>query len=323
MQKTKKFFLSICFLFLSLSQIYQVNAGFKDFAYYTTCDLIKKIKKILKLDPENNIRIPAEFFDYQCFNHKIKQEEVKNLFKVSQRFLFNREFYLFSAVAIRHIIVDLIIDNENRSLESVQFLIRSIVESMLESQYFFERPFDEKLCKRYKERNWCLMCYFLNACKNLCEAEEKQELYTLVQKALSKEFVRACKDGYSLRIKKEPQVRSVNIYCNKLLQLVTLMKFFIDHGADIDYQDENGDTALHWAIRHKYVGLIEFLLKNNAVIDIDNKNGESAISLKKGLFFGEDYRRIVHCFSKYGIWGFEKDEMLNKKSFWSRFRLKK
>ncbi|MCF7800243.1 ankyrin repeat domain-containing protein [Candidatus Babeliales bacterium] len=323
MQKTKKFFLSVCFLFLSLGQLSQLNAGFKDFAYYTTCDIVKKIKKIFKLNSRHNIRIPAEFFDNQCFKQKIKQEEVRNLFKLSQRFLFNREFYLFSAVAIRHIIVDLIIDNENRSLELIQFLIRSIVETMLESQYFFERPFNEALCKRYKERNWCLMCYFLNACKNLCEAEKKQELYKLVQQALSKEFVRASNQGYSLKIKEEFHRISVDIYYNELLQSETLLKFFLDHGADIDYQDENGDTALHWFVRNKRVGLIEFLIKNNAAIDIHNKSGESAIGMKDGLFFGEDYRRVVNCFGQYGIRGFEKAEMLNKKSFWSRFKLKK
>lgn len=48
---------------------------------------------------------------------------------------------------------------------------------------------------------------------------------------------------------------------------------------EIDAQDENGDTALHWAIRHNNNLMIAKLLNKGAYAYIINKHGSSALDL--------------------------------------------
>ncbi len=57
---------------------------------------------------------------------------------------------------------------------------------------------------------------------------------------------------------------------------VTLFHYWLNKGLDLDAQDEDGDTALHYAARRGHIPLITYLLKRQAVISC-NKKGRTAL----------------------------------------------
>ena len=48
----------------------------------------------------------------------------------------------------------------------------------------------------------------------------------------------------------------------------------IRRGADVNFINSNGKTALHLAIEQKNIEAIQFLVKNKADVYIEDKNGE-------------------------------------------------
>lgn len=58
---------------------------------------------------------------------------------------------------------------------------------------------------------------------------------------------------------------------------VTLFHYWLSKGLDLDAQDKDGDTALHYAARRGHIPLITYLLKRQAVIS-SNKKGRTALS---------------------------------------------
>ena len=67
--------------------------------------------------------------------------------------------------------------------------------------------------------------------------------------------------------------------CNK--KKTTIPALLLDRGVDIDAIDENGDTALHIALRNKDSVLAVFLLEQGCRFDIVNHKNESPLDLAK------------------------------------------
>ncbi len=53
------------------------------------------------------------------------------------------------------------------------------------------------------------------------------------------------------------------------------LKYLLDHGCDINAQEENGRTALHYALDLENKDLIKFLIENGADINLEDKEGSS------------------------------------------------
>ena len=69
--------------------------------------------------------------------------------------------------------------------------------------------------------------------------------------------------------------KTMKIIYKKALEV---FKLLLKRGADTNAQDKNGDTPLHWAVRHnnaRYNKVISLLLKNGADRAIRNKDGKT------------------------------------------------
>ena len=60
-----------------------------------------------------------------------------------------------------------------------------------------------------------------------------------------------------------------------------IAKCLIEKGADINTKDNNGWTALMYASKFGMVDVVKFLIKNNADANIKNKDGKIALDLAK------------------------------------------
>jgi ankyrin repeat protein len=60
---------------------------------------------------------------------------------------------------------------------------------------------------------------------------------------------------------------------------VKVVKFLHEKGADLNAIGQNGNTALHNAVRFGHYDLVTFLLNNDVRLDIRNSEGKLAIEL--------------------------------------------
>lgn len=58
---------------------------------------------------------------------------------------------------------------------------------------------------------------------------------------------------------------------------VELLSWLIEHGADIDHQDRNGLSALHYAVQEKHIEAVRTLLTNSAAIDSKDMHGNTPL----------------------------------------------
>jgi ankyrin repeat protein len=58
---------------------------------------------------------------------------------------------------------------------------------------------------------------------------------------------------------------------------IEIMKLLLAHSADIDLQDQSGDTALYCCCIHQHVPLAEFLLRSGADPNRANRSGDTAL----------------------------------------------
>jgi len=79
-------------------------------------------------------------------------------------------------------------------------------------------------------------------------------------------------------------------YVREDLNLVT---YLVERGADVNIANENGDTALIDAADKGNTGILTFLLKNSADINIRNKHGHSALDLARHSENSEALRLLV------------------------------
>ncbi|XP_076443595.1 uncharacterized protein LOC143282047 [Babylonia areolata] len=60
---------------------------------------------------------------------------------------------------------------------------------------------------------------------------------------------------------------------------VVLLQQELQDGMDINYVDDNGFTALHWACANGQLGTVEFLIKNGGDISVAGNQGETPLLL--------------------------------------------
>ena len=61
--------------------------------------------------------------------------------------------------------------------------------------------------------------------------------------------------------------------CNRM----KLAEWLIEHGANINTQDENDFSALHIAVQEKHIGMVSYLLGKGADVNIRDKFGNNPI----------------------------------------------
>ncbi|MDD9899856.1 MAG: ankyrin repeat domain-containing protein [Alphaproteobacteria bacterium] len=78
----------------------------------------------------------------------------------------------------------------------------------------------------------------------------------------------------------------------------------LENGADVNMRDAYGNTALHYAARHKRIGLVAMLVAQGADFRLKNRTGDSAYALAAkyskrellSLFYQEEKKRIAADF---------------------------
>lgn len=83
---------------------------------------------------------------------------------------------------------------------------------------------------------------------------------------------------------------------------IALMELLIQKGANLDAQDRNGDTALHYCIHNKNVAGAVVLLKAGANPAIQNKHGHSAEDLFKEKLGGAKKTTVMQAIFNARAW---------------------
>ena len=79
---------------------------------------------------------------------------------------------------------------------------------------------------------------------------------------------------------------------------IELLKWLVKNGADINFQDRIGYTALHFAGQNKYVDIAAYLLESGADPNIRDIHGNTP--LWTAIFNSRDEKRIVRLLLKHG-----------------------
>jgi len=58
-----------------------------------------------------------------------------------------------------------------------------------------------------------------------------------------------------------------------------LAKLYLEHGAQVNQVDYEGNTPLHWAVQFYKVKIVKELLEHNAQMDLKNKKGDMPINI--------------------------------------------
>ena len=88
-----------------------------------------------------------------------------------------------------------------------------------------------------------------------------------------------------------------------------IIELLIGHGADVNAKDDNGETALMWAVHGPTTNfnIIQFLLKHGADVNAKNNNGETAL-MRAAHDINYDRRKLVKLLLAYGADVNTKDE---------------
>ena len=77
---------------------------------------------------------------------------------------------------------------------------------------------------------------------------------------------------------------------------IDIVSLLIAHNADINTQDDNGQTALHCAVRHGIEDIVELLITHKADIHATNNNGQTALKIA----LQKNYEDIVQLLKNAG-----------------------
>ncbi|MCB0442995.1 MAG: ankyrin repeat domain-containing protein [Aequorivita sp.] len=78
----------------------------------------------------------------------------------------------------------------------------------------------------------------------------------------------------------------------------TLLNWLIDNGANVNHQDRNGDSALHFAAQQKTVGCAKKLIKKGADIEVQDNYGNTP--LWRAIFASERDHTLVNLLIENG-----------------------
>lgn len=98
-----------------------------------------------------------------------------------------------------------------------------------------------------------------------------------------------------------------------------------EEGADVNYQNKAGDTALMFASRWGYFEIVKLLIEKRAKLDLQNKEGETALDIARRLNRHEIVELLATSFatSFKNLSLADYDDKLsgtNKKSKWCRLK---
>lgn len=77
-----------------------------------------------------------------------------------------------------------------------------------------------------------------------------------------------------------------------------LLKWLIDNGANINHQDRNGFSALHFAVKEQRFDVTEILINNKADLELKDSNGNTP--LMDAIFNSKGNYKIVALFIDAG-----------------------
>ena len=77
-----------------------------------------------------------------------------------------------------------------------------------------------------------------------------------------------------------------------------LLKWLIDNGANINHQDRNGFSALHFAVKEQHFDTAEILIKNKADLELKDSNGNTPLMV--AIFNSKGDYKIVTLFIESG-----------------------
>ncbi len=75
-----------------------------------------------------------------------------------------------------------------------------------------------------------------------------------------------------------------------------ILSFYLKSGIDVNLQDKDGSTALHYAATGKNYEIVEFLLKNNATMEI--VNNEAHTPLQRAIQYQFTTPQIIDLLTK-------------------------
>lgn len=61
-----------------------------------------------------------------------------------------------------------------------------------------------------------------------------------------------------------------------------IVKYLAEHGTDLNYQDKDGYSPLHLAVKNGNLDIVKYLVIHDAKIDLKSKLGETPLDLAKG-----------------------------------------
>jgi ankyrin repeat protein len=79
---------------------------------------------------------------------------------------------------------------------------------------------------------------------------------------------------------------------------VDVLSWLIEHGADINHQDRNGLSALHYAVQKKHMDAVGALLTNGAVVESKDAHGNTP--LWRATFDARGHYEPVQILIHYG-----------------------
>lgn len=65
-----------------------------------------------------------------------------------------------------------------------------------------------------------------------------------------------------------------------------MVKYLVEHGADVNMKGEYGDTAIFSAISNKNLDILKYLVENGADVNIQKQNGNTPTPLFYAVMFG-------------------------------------
>jgi len=82
------------------------------------------------------------------------------------------------------------------------------------------------------------------------------------------------------------RVRDITTSKSRMTRDITIVQYLLDNGADVNYGDSSGNTAIMIAIKEKYFDIVDLLLDYKADISLTNDNQETALVMFDFSFFG-------------------------------------
>jgi hypothetical protein len=129
-----------------------------------------------------------------------------------------------------------------------------------------------------KAAGLCLSEQGLNAMHIFAQSGNTLSMFSILKHLAQADFS-------ALTPKKEtPLMLAAGAKNIKVAQFLLLLRSVREN---INHQDNNGQTALHWAVRANSPALVGLLMDENARLSVQDSQGQTPVSLSKELRFGQ------------------------------------